>query len=169
MKDFKLPRLIEMAEYGYDFNRYFEAVYAVFKKDFVDSKPVFRGVRLGLKKYPTVVDKEYTFYHMTHEGDIEHDRKPCFRRMERIRFPRPMIDNSQHPELKVWKNVRRGKGGTKTRILILNEKERYLVVLDERPKFILPWTAYYLRSTKELGKKLEEYDKYKSAEAAKIN
>jgi hypothetical protein len=44
------------------------------------------------------------------------------RRMERIAWPRPMIDDSEHNYLKVWRNVRRCQDGTKNRILILHEK-----------------------------------------------
>lgn len=167
MEDFNLPELIELNEYGGNITEYLEAVYQVFKEDFVDSKPVYRGKRLGLKKHPFVEDKEYTFYHMTHEGDVETDRTPDLRRMERIAWPRPMIDHSEHEYLKVWKNTRRGRGGTKTRILILHERERYLVVLDDRGDYILPWTAYLIRGRTQLQKHLKEYEQYKNAEAAK--
>lgn len=47
------------------------------------------------------------------------------------------------------------------------KKEGYLVVLDDRGDYILPWTAYYLRSPKEVGKKLKEYEDYIKAENAK--
>jgi hypothetical protein len=116
-----------------------------------------------------VEDKEYTFYHMTHFGDIENDREPDLRRMERMPWPRPLIDDSEHPYLKIWRNIRKGKGGKKDRILILHTEENYLVVLDDRKKYILPWTAYYLRSKSELDKKLKEYEKYKNAETANEN
>lgn len=167
MEDFDLPELIELNDFGGNFTDYLEAVYEIFKEDFVDSKPIFRGKRLGLKRYPLVEDKEYTFYHMTHEGDIENDRIPDLRRMERIAWPRPIIDDSEHAYLKVWQNTRRGKGGTKSRILILHEAERYLVILDDRGDYILPWTAYLIKGERSMQKKLREYENYKKAEAAK--
>jgi len=169
MEVFKLPNLIELNEFGGDFNKYLEAIYKIFKKDFVDTKPNFNGTRLGLKKYPLVDGKEYTFYHMTHEGKIENKRTPDFRRMERISWPRPMIDKSKHQYLKVWRNVRRGKGGTKNRILILHEKEKYIVILDDRGDFILPWTAYLIKGRKQMAKQLKEYEEYIKAEAASNN
>lgn len=167
MEDFDLPELIELNDFGGNFSEYLEAVYKVFKDDFVDSKPVFRGKRLGLKRFPLVENKEYTFYHMTHEGDIENERIPDLRRMERISWPRPMIDESEHEYLKVWRNTRRGNGGTKSRILILHEAERYLVILDDRGDYILPWTAYLIKGKSQLKKHLKEYEHYKNAEAAK--
>jgi len=160
MEVFELPELIELHEFGGNFSAYLEAVYKIFKSDFVNSKPVFQGKRLGLKKFPLIDNKEYTFYHMTHEGDIEHERIPDLRRMERIAWPRPIIDKSVHSYLKVWRNVRRGKGGTKNRILILHEAEKYLVILDERKDYILPWTAYLIKGSGQLQKHLNEYKNY---------
>lgn len=167
MEVFELPELIELNAFGGSFEKYIEAVYQIFKNDFIDTKPTFQGTRLGLKKYPLVDNKEYTFYHMTHEGNIENDRTPDFRRMERIGWPRPMIDDSEHSYLKVWRNTRRGKGGTKNRILILHEAEQYLVVLDDRGNYILPWTAYLIKGRRQFQKHLKEYETYKKAEAAK--
>lgn len=169
MEVFELPEIIELSEFGGNFTTYLEAVYEIFKRDFVDSKPSFRGKKLGLKKFPIVEGKEYTFYHMTHEGDIENDRIPDLRRMERISWPRPMIDESEHPYLKVWRNTRRGEGGIKSRILILHESERYLVVLDERKDYILPWTAYLIRGETKFARYLKEYEAYKNAETANGN
>ena len=51
-------------------------------------------------KMESVDGKEYTYYHFTHSGDIETDRTPDMRRMERMPFPRPMIDNSNSKSLK---------------------------------------------------------------------
>lgn len=169
MDVFELDEIIELNEFGGDFNEYLEAVYEIFKEDFVDTKPTFRGKRLGLKKHPIVMNKEYTFYHMTHDGDIEHDRTPDLRRMERISWPRPMIDDSEHQYLRVWRNVRRGRGGTRNRILILHEEERFLVVLDDRGEFILPWTSYLIKGSRQMSKKIKEYEEFIKAETASGN
>lgn len=161
-----LPTKIYLEEYDGNVIKYFEAVYSIFKNDFVDNKPNFRGIRLGLKKYPLILDKEYTFYHMTHEGDIETERTPDFRRMERIRFPKIMIDKSTHPYLKVWRNQRTGTGGTKNRILIYHEEENYLVVLADMGSYILPWTAYPITYNNVKRKLLKEYNEFiRNAEA----
>ena len=73
-KYLELPELIELMAFGGDFNRYLEAVYEMFKNDFIRNRPVFRGIRLGLKKYPTYNGKEATFWHMTSEGKDEQNR-----------------------------------------------------------------------------------------------
>lgn len=158
----QLPEIITLQEYSGDIIAYMDAVYEVFKRDFVLSKPTYEGRRLGLKMYPLVEGKEYTFYHFTHDGDIETERLPNLRRLERIPFPRPLIDNSRHPYLKVWRNKR----GSKERILIFHEAESYLVVLEDRGDYILPWTAYLVEYKNRVDKLLAEYKAYKNAETA---
>ena len=162
MDDLILPKIIELNEFGGDFQSYYEAVYKIFKNDFVDTKPIFRGKRLALKAHSYIEGKEYTFYHFTHDGKIEHDRKPNMRRMERIGFPKPIINNSTHIDLKIWRNKRKNKD----RILILHEQERYLVVLEDRKDYILPWTAYYIEYNNRIRKLIKEYEAYKNTETA---
>jgi hypothetical protein len=81
-----------------DWNRYLDALYAWFTQDFIDSKPVFQGRRLGLKRHPMSHGKEATFWHMIQEGKEEEQRTPDFRRCERIRWPKPIIEHDGvHP------------------------------------------------------------------------
>jgi len=162
---FQLPEIITLEEFGGDITTYFDAVYHIFKRDFVESRPLFEGRRLGLKAHPLIEDKEYTFYHFTHDGNIESERLPNLRRMERIPFPRPMIDHSKHPYLKVWRNKR----GNKERILIFHEAESYLVILEDRGEYILPWTAYLVENKNRAKRLLAEYKAYKNAETAQYN
>lgn len=133
-----LPALEELKAYGGDFARYLEAIYQIFCTDFVESKPVFAGKRLGLKRHPVIQGKEATFWHMISEGNDEAERLPDLRRCERIRWPRPIIENAADATLKVW----REPNGSGHRILIWFAEAEYLVVLDERKDYILPWTAY---------------------------
>lgn len=153
---FELPELIELSDFGGDFNSYLEAVYECFKNDFIINRPQFRGIRLGLKKHPLLNCKEATFWHMTSEGDDESTRVPDLRRMERIKWPSPMIAQSEHPYLKVWENTR----GNKTNILIFHEDEDYLVVMRKARDYILPWTAYLVEDNARKRKLLKEYDEY---------
>ena len=156
MNTLTMPNLIFLEDYKGNFALYNEVVYAVFKNDFVKSRPVFQNKRLALKAHPLIDGKEYTYYHFTHSGNIETERIPNLRRMERIRFPKPMIDFSDDKSLKVWRNKR----GTSERIFILHEIERYLVVLEDRKDYILPWTAYLIEDYNRLKKLLAEYQCY---------
>ncbi|WP_026461434.1 hypothetical protein [Adhaeribacter aquaticus] len=162
-KLFELPDLICLSDFGGSFDVYLDAVYKIFERDFITSKPTFKGTRLGLKRHPVTDGRAYTFYHMTHEGKDELNRTPDLRRCERIGWPRPMIDFSESSQLKVWSNVR----GRDKRILIYHQAEKYLVILDDRGDFILPWTAYLITYRHQEEKLLKEYEAYKKAEAAK--
>ncbi|EPA0351957.1 hypothetical protein AAIH29_02590 [Pseudomonas aeruginosa] len=133
-----LPALEDLTDYGGDFSRYLEAIYQIFCADFVESKPMFEGKRLGLKRHPIIQGKEATFWHMISEGNDEAERLPDLRRCERIRWPRPIIENASDTALKVW----REPNGSGHRVLIWFSEAEYLVVLDERKDYILPWTAY---------------------------
>ena len=151
-----LPDLILLEDYSGIFAHYDNAVYAVFANDFIKNRPEFRGKKLGLKKYPVIDGKEYTYYHFTHSGNIETERIPDIRRMERIGFPKPIIDFSDSEKIKVWCNKR----GTSERILLLHEEEKYLVVLENRKDYILPWTAYTVENSNRLRRLLAEYQNY---------
>ena len=98
---------------------------------------------------------------MVSEGKVEADRTPDFRRMERIRWPKPVIENTEErenaPIVKVWRNVR---SKNETRILLWVESEQYLVVLADRGEYILPWTAYQVTRPHQQRKLQKEYEKY---------
>lgn len=152
-----LPPLMEFNDYGGDWKVYLEAIYAAFKSDFVISKPSFRGRRLGLKRYPEYDGKEATFWHMISEGSVEEERTPDFRRCERIRWPRPLIEHEAEPEVLVWTESR---ASNDDRIHIYLPDERYLVVLADRGNYILPWTAFYIEHENGHRKYLQRYARH---------
>lgn len=151
-----LPELVLFLDYEGNWEKYLDAIYGFFKKDFIDSKPKFRGKTLGLKKHPLTLGKEATFWHFIQEGEIEEERIPDFRRCERIRWPRPIIEYSEDSCIKFWKNERKGE----KRICLWFEQENYLVVLAERNKYILPWTAYLVTRNHTKRKLKKEYELY---------
>ena len=157
-----MPDLVLLESVSGDFNRYLDLVYNYFKEDFVTSRPVYRGKRVGLKCIPFYAGKEATFWHLTSEGSDEKNRNPDIRRMERIRWPRPIMETSEHPTLKVWRNKRKSD----ERILLWHEAEQYLVVLADRGDYILPWTAYLVTEAHQEKKLRLEYEAFIKAEAA---
>ncbi len=165
---FELPELITLEEFGDNFDAYLEAVYEVFRDNFVAQRPVFQGRQLGLKKHPVVEGKEYTFWHMISRGESEANRDPDIKRMERMRWSPKMINESEHPYLKVWRNTR---AGGQESILIWHDAEKFLVVLRDRGSYLLPWTAYpvnYRNMKSKLMKEYEEYITSKKAETARL-
>jgi hypothetical protein len=158
-----LPALVLFEDYESDWGKYLEAVYAFFVADFVDAQPTFGGKRLGLKRHPIEHGKEATFWHMIQEGDVEAERTPDFRRMERVRWPRPIIDRAtehgDHSTIKIWRNMRRNE----SRVLIWMESAEYLVVLADRGDYILPWTAYPVDREHRKKKLQKEYEAYRKS------
>ena len=148
-----LPALILLNDYGGDWDAYLEAIYGIFKKDFIDSRPNYDGMRVGIKRHPMDGGKEATFWHLISEGRVELDRIPDLRRCERISWPRPMIEVKNPEAIKIWKNTSRGE----TRVVIALEDFSYIVVLAERNDYALLWTAYYVEKEHRRRKLEKEY------------
>ena len=156
MKPVWLPELILMESFGGNWEHFLAAVYSVFEQDFIRTKPAFRGKRLGLKRYPERDGKSATFWHMTTTGEVEAEREPDVQRCERICWPKPVIENSTAPELKVWAEP----NGKNQRIHIWFEDESYLVVLDDRRDYILPWTAFFIEREHQRKKYNKRWERY---------
>ena len=164
----KLPPKIYLNDYGGDYHRYIDAVYQIFKHDFIDHKPKVGDLVFKLKFNPLYQDRAYTFYHMTHKGMDEANRTPDLRRCERMPWCKPGIENTEKFSLKFWEEERKGK----TRICIWLEVEddtvdkqwenNYFIVLDVRNGYILPWTAFCGEFHHEIEKKQKEYEKWKT-------
>ena len=150
-----LPPFVEFNDYDRNWDCYFEALYQFFKRDFVDSSPSFRGIRLGLKRHPFIDGKEATFWHLISEGPEELKRNPDFQRCKRIRWPRPVIENVDGSIIKIWENKRR-RGETRTCLWF--ESQEYLVVLALRKDYLLPWTAYMVKEPHRQRKLQREYE-----------
>lgn len=155
-----LPDLVFLEEFGGTWQLFLEAIYKHFERDFVLNKPKFRGKRLGLKRYPEYEGKSATFWHMISEGSVEDERIPDIRRCERIRWPKPVIENEHDLSLKVWAEKR----GANKRIHLWFENESYLVVLDDRGDFILPWTAFYIDREHQRRKYNKRFERNKGIE-----
>lgn len=82
--------------------------------------------------------------------------------MERIRYPRFCIESLPHNKLLVWEKT----VGRDNRVHILNEEEKYLIVLTERKRYYLFWTAFYIEENHTLRKKKKEYENYIKAKTA---
>ncbi|MCK6600345.1 MAG: hypothetical protein L6Q77_00835 [Bacteroidetes bacterium] len=156
------PDLIFLTDYNGNIQEYFNAVYQIFESHFIKSNPHFKGIRVNTQKFPLEDGIHRTFYHITHEGNDEKNRLPDLRRMERIRYPRFIIESFNHPDFLVWKNKRKNE----TRVLIFNQKENYLVVLGERKGYNLLVTAYLVDHEHTQKKLLAEYKTSIKAETA---
>lgn len=153
-----LPPLLLMEDHEGDWDSYLEALYEVFARDFVRSRPPFRGRPLNLKRHPISLGKEATFWHFISEGKDEESREIDLRRCERIPWPRPIIEAVDAGRVKCWSNSRGGE----TRHVLAVEDFSFVVVLADRGSFILPWTAYYVEHEHRRKKLRREYEDWEA-------
>jgi hypothetical protein len=156
------PDLLELTSFGGEFKKLFDEAYLIFESDFIKSKPNFNNLLVTAKKIPLVEGMHKTFYHITHEGQDESNRKPDIRRIERIRYPKFIITNSKSDEFKIWENKR----GNDTKTVLLHVEQSYVVILTKRQDYYLFTTAYYIEQNHTLRKLLKEYETYIKAETA---
>lgn len=158
MSDAWLPPLIKMsdADVSGNWTAFLTKVYGQFEKDFVRSKPVFLQKRMGLKRHPEYDNKSATFWHFISEGTDEAERTPDLRRCERIAWPRAIIEAIQTDQILWWKEKR----GASERYILALPDFSYVVVVDDRGEYVLPWTAYcveYDHQRRKLSKKHQQY------------
>ena len=152
-----LPHKIFLEDYRGDYKRYIDAVYAVFERDFIRHKTRFGSHKLNLKYNPLFQDRAYTFYHITHTGEVESERIPDLRRCECMPWARPTIENVSNWQLKFWKQKRQNSSN---RVCICLENEidvDYFLVLEVRVTYLLLWTAFVCERSHEKAKKMKEY------------
>jgi hypothetical protein len=124
-----LPALVRLEDHGGDWEKYINAVFAEFYRDFIESQPKFRGRWVRCRRDPMFDGKEAGFWHCVSEGESEARRVPDLRRCERIRWIRAVIEHATDPSVDHWTNKR----GPETRHLIWWD-EAFLVVLAERTR-----------------------------------
>jgi hypothetical protein len=136
-----LPEIICLEDYTGNYHNYIDAVYAVFERDLIKNRPNFGSHKLQLKFHPLFQNRPYTFYHLTHKGEIESEKEPDFRRCERITWVKPTIENTEKWNLKFWKQNRNGKSRVCIQLKVEDDVD-YFVILDVRANYILIWTAF---------------------------
>jgi hypothetical protein len=151
-----LPPLVCLEDFDGDWYRYLEALYQHYQNDFSRTRPVFEGAMLGVKRMPQFDGKDATFWHITSTRRTEDDREPDFRRCERIRWPKSIIEHVSDERVKYWENERRGGNG----ICLWLEDDDYLVVLRKRASHIMFWTAYPVVHENRKRKLRREYEAF---------
>ncbi|MCA2979911.1 MAG: hypothetical protein INH37_16675 [Myxococcaceae bacterium] len=108
--------------------------------------------------------KDATFWHFVTEGKIEDKRTPDRSRIERIAWPRAILVelNAREPRVFTWRDNRPGP----QRWLVTLDDFSYLVVVEERSEYALPWTAYPVTHDHQRLKLRREYDAWQRAQKA---
>lgn len=157
-----LPPLLSLNDCNGDWARFLDHLYGIFSRDFLQSQPAYQKT-VKTKYYPEVPHEKYkhsTFWHLISEGKVECDREPALDRCERLGWIRPIIENSEKSEFRIWEETNHGGRGENKRILISLEDFSYLVILEDRGSFVLLWTAYPVspeHSRRKLKNRFEEY------------
>jgi len=153
-----LPALVYLHDYGGVWDIYLTEIYKIFKRDFITNRPSYQGRKIRLKQHQKIEGKEIDFWHIISEGPKEEDRIPDLRRCERIGWPKPIIENSAEPEIKIWKNKRKRN----IRVCLWLENYEYVVILDERKNYHILWTTYPVEENHRKRKFQKEYQMYLS-------
>jgi len=163
-----LPEKICLEDYGGNYHAYIDAVYEIFERDFIRHKATFGSHELSMKYHPVFQERAYTFYHMTHKGEIETEREPDLRRCECMPWARPTIEKTEEWNLKFWRQTRQ-RSNNRVCIALETENETYFVILEVRESYVLLWTAFLSEYRHQSQKKLKEYSEWKQGEGISIN
>jgi len=133
-----LPDLIQLNDHNGNWERYENALYAIFNRDIVKCDLRFRGQKVNARRNPEHEQKWACFWHLISEGRVEDDRLPDLRRCERIQWVRWIVENADSDvQVDIWENKRKSQ-----RNILLWYNEEYLVVLTIRKGYYLLKTAY---------------------------
>lgn len=165
-----LPILMLFEDYD-SWDSYQDALYKVFCYDFKETYPVFEEKRVNYRRHPIEYDREEAFYHITCQDYLKDgERVPDFRRCERVRWVKKFIENYncnledcvECSGIKTWEEDYKGN----SRVHILLEEERYMVVIERRKEYCLLVTAFYFEQDHSLRKKIKKYEAYKAKNAS---
>ena len=188
-----LPDLMLQDDYD-GFQDYLRAAYDAFASDFITSTPILAGREVRSKRHEALKTSggvvithgtdtmAYTAAALSYliqnsnkpivvtgsqgpgEDISEENRTPKIALIERIRWPRPIIEHVALDErVLAWTEVYRGRG-TKRRAHLFLEDEGYVVVLDPRgkdekgvPKYYLLWTTFLVDSERRHREMIRRY------------
>ncbi len=151
-----LPGLVLLEQFGGNWEEYVQAVYQYLKSDFITSRPDFESKKVGLRREPLYLGKEFGFWHCTSEGGKEDERTPDIRRCERIRWPKPVVLHADDKRIRWWKNKR----GSDNRVVLWFYDKDYVVILSDRKNYFLLWTTYLVKYEHTKNKLMKEFEEY---------
>lgn len=161
-----LPELLQRNP-GETDNDYIKRLYKIFINDFITHKTYFSSLTVKIRYEPYIDGRVQTFYHVITVGESSESRVIDEDRCLRVRWIKAFIENAtchksscaECSGVKLWS----APYHSYSRIMIFLEEEKYLVVLERRPKYILLITAYYVTYSHSLSKLRKQYEKAKSA------
>lgn len=157
-----IPKIIDAPEtLNLDnYKKYEENLYNILKNDFVNHQVYFLDKRVYLDFNRVEQGKSYTFFHVVC-GDKK--KYPNFRRMERIKFPRKIIENynkcdkcTENCKIKMFYKEIKGK----KRYHLFSKEHLYMVVLEDEGKRMKLVTSFYIDKKYMLYNYEQDYQNY---------
>ncbi len=130
-----LPDLVELSDFGGDWDEYIQRVHDQFRQDFIQSRPTLDGESVGVSRNPVVQGRESSFWHLISEGRVEEERIPDLRRCERIAWPRAIIEHADTDDVHWWPSKQR-------RVIVTLADFTYKLVLIQGKGYKLLLTAH---------------------------
>ena len=140
------------------YNRLIELLYAVFKHDFLLSRPFFERLPVVVDDRKINSDKEEGFWHIVTRDEAE-GRLLDYKRAKRLPWLRPLIECPPDPDILRWNerslDQRRGKMVRKH--FIWYERGKYLIILKENPHNYFLVTAFYVTGERNYNYFMKKY------------
>lgn len=165
-----LPALVEKDYFDTD-QEWIDAVYAVFKRDFLENIQEYQGKKIVAKKLPQYdglfEGKNGTFRHLVTEGNDEANRQLIWNRADRLAWLLPILLKAGTHEVREWRNHRKNSGYA--RMIALSDFS-YVIVLAERQnkttgeEYLLLWAAYPIEHEHRRRSLRKEYEAFTEAE-----
>ncbi len=157
-KEGLLSLRLESSFFKNDLEEYKEALYKIFKRDFVDNEVLYKGEKVDIIHEKYFEDKERSFWHIVSEGGKDEDRVPVSGRAEILPWIKSLIEeNGTCSEYRSW--IKYHDKTKHNRVYIWCIANSFLVVLEKRKNCYKLITAFPV-----VGKYVvyynEEYKKY---------
>ncbi len=159
-----LPALITLAGHSGDVQVYFDNLYTIFKRDFLDSHPILFNKKVVLGDSKKSDGKEDVFWHITTKMDKKQGtRNTDLRRCEKMEWIRFAIENLDKIDGALhWSQPGDSRSGS---YIIYLEKDNFVVILKELKSVFLLITAHHIDYKDKKAKLLKDYAKYKAKPA----
>lgn len=163
-----LPALVCLGDCGGDHQKYFEAVYKIFERDFISTPPKWvPPIPINIKPAKKAGEWSETFWHMTSEGPDEEQRTPAINRCERMAWPKQLMveycriikEKKAGDRIYWWKKSVTGQD----RLLLSLCDFGYIVILAVHRRYVIPITTYPVEHENRKNKLKKEYENYWNA------
>lgn len=151
-----LNPITELSSFNGEFSHYIDHLFRFFERDFIVTRPRYENKSITFDNRQSD-GKPEGFWHITSsENPLSGKRNPELRRCERVEWVRAIIENSNEPQILVWKKPHKKE----IRVCLFLRDFDFLVVLRELQYTFCLVTAIYIDYPNRKRKLLEEYEQY---------